>query len=230
MSEDTLRLQGKVDSVVYRNDENGYTVLRLLAEGLDEPATVVGCMPGVSVGETLTVTGAWSHHATYGAQFKVKTMERALPKGADAILEYLSSGAIKGIGPATARVLVEAFGDKTLEVLEEHPQHLRAIKGFSPKRAKEVGQAFKEQMGMRRLLDFLRRHGLSADLALPLYRLYGLDALDRVKDDPYLLTRPGLDVVFQSADALAVELGVDATDPQRLEAALLFELRHNAGG
>lgn len=229
MDEEGLRLEGKVDSVVYRNEENGYTVLRLRVEGLDEPATVVGCMPGVSVGELLTVTGAWGHHATYGAQFKAKTMERALPEGADAILEYLSSGAIKGIGPATARILVEAFGDKTLEVLEEHPQHLRAIKGFSPKRAKAIGEAFREQMGMRRLLDFLRRHKLPAELALPLYRLYGLDALERVKDDPYLLTQPGLDVIFQAADALAVELGVDAADPQRLEAGLLFELRHNAG-
>jgi len=91
------RLEGKVDSVVYRNEENGYTVLRLLEEGLDEPATVVGCMPGVSVGETLTVTGLWGHHATYGAQFKAKTVEHSLPQGADAILEYLSSGAVKGI-------------------------------------------------------------------------------------------------------------------------------------
>lgn len=226
---EALRLEGKVDQVVFRNEDNGYTVLRLLAEGLDEPATVVGCMPGVSVGETLTVTGAWSHHATYGAQFKIKTMERALPKGADAILEYLSSGAIKGIGAITARRLVEEYGDETLAVLEEHPERLKDIKGMTPKRAKEIGEAFREQMGMRRLLDFLRRHELSADLALPLYRLYGLDALERVKDDPYLLTQPGLDVMFQTADALAVGLGVDATDPQRLEAALLFELRHNAG-
>ena len=229
MAEESLQLTGKVDSVIYRNEENGYTVLRLQAEGMDDPATVVGCMPGVSVGELLNVTGVWGHHVTYGAQFKVKTMERSLPSGADAILEYLSSGVIKGIGPATARVLVDAFGDKTLEVLEEHPQHLRAIKGFTPKRAKQVGEMFKEQMGMRRLLDFLRRHELSAELALPLYRLYGTDAPERVKDEPYLLTQPGLDVPFQRADALAVELGVDANDPQRLEAALLFELRHNAG-
>lgn len=229
MTEDALRLKGKVDSVIYRNDENGYTVLRLAAEGLDEPATVVGCMPGVSVGEQLVVTGTWGHHATYGAQFKARTMERSLPEGADAILEYLSSGAIKGIGAITARRLVEEFGDETLAVLEEHPEKLKSIKGMTPKRAREIGEAFKEQMGMRRLLDFLRRHALNADLALPLYRLYGLDALERVKDDPYLLTRPGLDVVFQAADALAVELGVDAADPQRLEAGLLFELRHNAG-
>lgn len=229
MTGEALRLTGKVDSVVYRNEENGYTVLRLLAEGLDEPATVVGCMPGVSVGETLTVTGVWGRHATYGAQFKARTMERSLPQEADAILEYLSSGAVKGIGAVTARRLVEEFGDETLAVLEEHPDKLKAIKGMTPKRAREIGEAFRAQMGMRRLLDFLRRHELSADLALPLYRLYGMDALERVKDDPYLLTQPGLDVVFQTADALAVELGVDAADPQRLEAGLLFELRHNAG-
>ena len=229
MAQEPLRLEGKVDSVVYRNDENGYTVLRLLAQGVDEPTTVVGCMPGVSPGEQLAVTGVWTSHPSYGAQFKAKTMERSLPQGADAILEYLSSGAIKGIGAITARRLVEEFGDETLAVLEEHPERLKELKGMTPKRAKDIGEAFRAQMGMRRLLDFLRRHELNADLALPLYRLYGLDALERIKDDPYLLTQPGLDVAFQAADALAVELGVDATDPQRLEAALLFELRHNAG-
>ena len=167
MDVEAPRLEGKVDSVVYRNEENGYTVLRLLAEGLDEPATVVGCMPGVSVGETLTVTGLWGHHATYGAQFKAKTVEHSLPQGADAILEYLSSGAVKGIGPATARILVEAFGDKTLEVLEEHPQHLHAIKGISPKRAKAIGEAFREQMGMRRLLDFCAAMSCPRSLPCP---------------------------------------------------------------
>lgn len=229
MAREPRQLDGQVDQVVFRNGENGYSVLRLRVEGEEEPVTVVGCMPGVSPGESLSLTGEWMRHPTYGAQFKARTVERRLPETAAAILEYLSSGAVKGVGAITARRLVEEFGEDTLDVLENHPTKLLALPGFSLKRARDISHSFRAQMGMGRLMDFLRRHELSADLALPLYRLYGEDALDELKADPYLLTDPGLDVAFQKADALAVELGIDAADPQRLEAALLFELRHNAG-
>ena len=230
MTDQPKTLEGRVDSVVFRNEENGYTVLRLVADGFDEPVTVVGCMPGVSPGETLSVTGEWGHHATYGAQFKAGTVERKLPTGASAILEYLSSGAVKGVGAATARHLVDAFGADTLDVMEHHPVQMAKLPGISLKRAKDISAAFRAQLGMRRLLDFLRHHDLPAELALPLYRQYGDDALEEIRGNPYLLTLEGLDVAFQQADALAVSLGVDAGDPQRLEAALLFELRHNAAG
>lgn len=223
------KLEGQVDQVVFRNEENGYSVLRLRVEEREEPVTVVGCLPGVSPGEGLSLTGAWSHHPAYGAQFKAKTVERKLPTGAAGILEYLSSGAVKGIGAITARRLVEEFGEQTLRVLEDEPEKLTRIKGMTPKRAQTLSQAFRAQMGMGRLMEFLRRYELPADLALPLYRLYGEEALEEIKANPYQLTRPELEVPFLRADALAVSLGVDATDPQRLEAALLFELRHNAG-
>ena len=229
MADTPKKLEGQVDQVVFRNEENGYSVLRLRLEDQEEPATVVGCMPGVSPGETLSLTGEWMHHPTYGAQFKARTVERKMPQGAAAILEYLSSGAVKGIGAITARRLVEEFGEDTLHILEEDPDRLTAIKGMTPKRARDISAAFRAQLGMRRLLDFLRLHELNADLALPLYRLYGEGAVEEVKANPYILTGQEMEVPFQAADALAVSLGVDATDPQRLEAALLFELRHNAG-
>ncbi len=229
MTDQAQALEGRVDSVVFRNEENGYTVLRLALEGREEPVTVVGCMPGVSPGEVLSVTGEWGHHAAYGAQFKAGTVERRLPTGAAAILEYLSSGAVKGVGAATAQKLVREFGEETLEVLENHPDRLARLPGLSPKRARDISQNFRAQMGMRRLLDFLRGYGLPAELALPLYRRYGDEALEELRANPYLLTDEELGVSFQTADALAVALGIDAGDPQRLEAALLFELRHNAG-
>ncbi len=229
MPDEAKKLEGQVDQVVFRNEENGYTVLRLRVEGQAEPATVVGCMPGVSPGESLTLTGEWTHHVSYGAQFKVRTLERKMPSGTAAILEYLASGAVKGVGAITARRLVDAFGEDTLRVLEQEPEKLSALKGMTPKRARDISNAFRAQLGMRRLMDFLRQNDLPSDLALPLYRLYGDEALEEVRANPYLLTREELEVPFQTADALAVALGVDAADPQRLEAALLFELRHNAG-
>ena len=229
MAQEPQKLEGQVDQVVFRNEENGYSVLRLRVEGQGEPQTVVGCMPGVSVGESLNLTGEWMRHATYGAQFKVRTFERQLPQGAAAILEYLSSGVIKGVGAITARRLVDEFGEDTLKILEEDPDRLTAIQGMSPKRARDISAAFRARLGMGRLLDFLRTNNLPVELALPLYRQYGDEALEELRADPYLLTGQELEVAFQTVDALAVSLGIDANDPKRLEAALLFELRHNAG-
>ncbi len=229
MPDDAQQLQGSVSQVIFRNEENGYTVLRLSAEGHEEEVTAVGCMPGVSPGERLTVTGTWSCHPTYGSQFKVKTMERQLPTAAAAIVEYLASGAIKGVGAITARRLVDEFGDDTFDIIEHHPLKMTSIPGISPKRARDISKTFLEIMGMRRLLDFLRGHDLSADLAIPLYRMYGPQALEQVRTNPYLLAGEDFGVPFLRADALAVSMGVDGLDPQRLEAALLFELRHNAG-
>ena len=219
-------LEGTVDSVIFRSEEDGYTVLRLTV-GDREPVTVVGCMPGAAPGEGLAVHGAWGRHASYGEQFQAQIVERRVPVGVKAIQEYLASGAIKGVGASTARRLVEEFGEETLTVLEEHPEYLTRIKGITRKRALQIGEAYRLQMGMRLLLDFLGEHGLPLQLGMPLYRRYGDLALDVLRDNPYLLVDEELGVPFSAADALALSLGADGEDPQRLEAGLLFELTHN---
>ena len=219
-------MEGTVESVIFRNEENGYTVLRL-SVGDGEPVTVVGCMPGAAPGEGLAVQGTWGRHSSYGEQFKAEIVERRIPVGEKAIFEYLSSGAIKGVGAATARRLVEEFGSDTFNVLEEHPEQLTKIKGITRKRALQIGEAFRLQMGMRRLLDFLGEHGLPLQLGMPLYRRYGDLALDVIRDNPYLLVDEELGVPFSTADELALAIGLDGEDPQRLEAGILFELTHN---
>ncbi|WP_295633902.1 AAA family ATPase, partial [uncultured Intestinimonas sp.] len=219
-------LEGTVDAVLFRNEENGYTVLRL-AVGAGEPVTVVGCMPGAAPGEGLAVHGTWGRHASYGEQFQAQIVERRVPVGVKAIQEYLASGAIKGVGASTARRLVAEFGEDTLTVLEEHPEYLTRIKGITRKRALQIGEAYRLQMGMRLLLDFLGENGLPLQLGMPLYRRYGDLALDVLRDNPYLLVDEELGVPFSTADALALSLGTDGEDPQRLEAGLLFELAHN---
>ena len=219
-------MEGTVESVIFRNEENGYTVLRL-SVGDGEPVTVVGCMPGAAPGEGLAVQGTWGRHFSYGEQFKAEIVERRIPVGEKAIFEYLASGAVKGVGAATARRLVEEFGSDTFNVLEEHPERLTKIKGITRKRALQIGEAFRLQMGMRRLLDFLGEHGLPLQLGMPLYRRYGDLALDVIRDNPYLLVDEELGVSFSTADELALAIGLDGEDPQRLEAGLLFELTHN---
>ncbi len=219
-------IEGTVDSVVYQNEENGYTVLRLDV-GAEEPVTVVGCIPGVAPGETLSAQGAWTRHATYGQQFKAEVARRSMPVGEKAIFDYLASGAVKGIGISTARRMVEEFGQDALEVLERTPEKLTAIKGITKKRAEAMGEAFRLQMGMRRLLDFLTAHDLPPQLGMPLYRRFGDRALEEVERDPYLLTEGEMTVPFAQADQLALELGFAGDHPQRLEAGVSFTLRHN---
>ena len=223
--EEQSTLEGTVSSIIFQNEENGYTILRLDAG--EEEMTVVGSMPGVSPGEYLTVRGQWVRHATYGTQFRADVVERRLPQGLKEIFHYLASGAIKGIGKATARQLIETFGEDALRVIEEEPEKLTTLKGISPKRARTISDAFRKQMGMRRLLEFLTEHQLPAELSGPLYRAYGDVALEVVRANPYVLASVEFGVEFSQADALALSLGIAADDPQRLEAGLLFELSHN---
>ena len=210
-------IEGTVDAVIYQNQENGYTVLRLDA-GEGRGLTVVGCLPGVAPGESISVQGTWMHHASYGEQFKAEAVERRMPAGTKAIFDYLASGAVRGIGAATARRMVEEFGEEALTVLEEHPERLTQIKGITRKRALAMGEHFRQQMGMRRLLEFLGEHEVPLQLAMPLYRKYGDRALEIIRGNPYLLVDRELGVDFSNADALALSMGMEGDDPQRLEA------------
>lgn len=218
-------VEGIISAVIYENEENGYTILRLDVK--EEEVTVVGSMPGVSPGEYLTVRGRWVHHATYGAQFKAEAVERRLPQGLKEIYHYLSSGAVKGVGKATARQLIEEFGEEVLTVMEEEPEKLAKIRGITPKRARQISDAFRQQMGMRRLMEFLTAHGLPVQLAIPLRRAYGDVCLEVLKSNPYLLVGEEFGVEFSLADGLALALGVGVEDAQRLEAGLIFEIAHN---
>ena len=227
-TENLNSITGTVSGIVYQNEENGYTVLRLETQERGE-ITVVGCMPELAPGESLELQGAWGRHPAYGEQFKADVVVRRLPQGEKAIFEFLASGAVKGIGAATARRMLDRFGEDALNILEQTPEKLSELPGISLKRAKNIGETYRRQIGMRRLLDFLGEHSLPLPAAMPLYRRYGDRALDAVKEQPYLLVDPDLGVDFSSADKLALELGLEADDPRRVEAAVLFELSHNAG-
>ena len=223
--EEHSRLEGIAGAVLFRNEENGYTVLRLRCG--EEEITAVGCMPGVAPGEALELEGSWGHHPAYGRQFRAEVVMRRMPEGEQAVLAYLASGAVKGVRLGLARQILERFGARALEVIEREPEQLAQLRGISPKRARAIGAAFREQMGMRRLADFLVEHKLPLSAAAPLYRRYGLLAAQVVEDNPYVLAERSLGIPFEQVDGLAVALGVPGDDPQRVEAALVFELEHN---
>ncbi len=226
MSDQELEMiEGAVSAVIFQNEENGYTILKLDVHG--EEVTVVGPMAGVAPGEYLSVRGRWTRHPTYGPQMKAEVVDRRLPQSMKEIFHYLSSGAIKGVGKTTARLIIEQFGEDSLTVIEEDPERLTKIKGITKKRARQIGEVFRQQMGTRRLMEFLQEHQLPLELAALLRRAYGDVALEVVKANPYLLVNQEFEVEFSQADRLALDLGVGAEDPLRLEAGLLFELAHN---
>ena len=219
-------LQGTVSAVVYQNYENGYSVLRLGVGG-GQNVTVVGTIPLPAVGERLVVTGRWGNHASYGRQFEAEFLERLMPQTSMEILSYLSSRIIKGIGPRMAARIVDAFGEETLHIMEREPGRLAEVPGISAERAKLIGEEFRLQTGMRQLMEFFALHGLPAELAVRTYKLYGDSATELLYEDPYLLMDDGLDAPFGAVDRFAIELGVAADDPRRVEAGILFELTYN---
>ena len=219
-------LQGVIAAVVFQNYDNGYAVLRLQCTD-GETVTVVGTIPLPSVGERLMVTGRWNSHANYGRQFEAEFLERMLPQTAPEILGYLSGRAIKGIGPKTAARIVQKFGDDTLRIMEREPSRLAEVTGISPAKAKLIGEEFMLRVGLRHLMEFFTLHQLPAELAVRTYKRYGEQTMDLLYDDPYLLMDEGLEAPFGAVDRFAVELGVCADDPRRLEAGITFELTYN---
>ncbi len=220
-----IQIEGTVAALVYQNADNGYAVLRLdTPEGL---ITAVGCLPGLSPGESLILTGGWTTHASYGEQFKAEYAERRLPVGREAIYAYLASGSIRNIGPSKARDIVEKFGEEALSVIEHTPEKLAEIRGISPRSAQEVGAAFRRQVGLRRLMEFLSEFAIRPLVAVRLYKRYGDEALEAVHDNPYVVAGEPYGADFYEADAMAITLGFEPDCSERVEAAVLFELEYN---
>jgi len=224
--EELVCREGTVHSVIFENAENGYTVLRLLTEE-GEVVTVVGCIPCAAPGERLTVTGVWEQHPQHGEQLRAEELERSLPEDEEEIFSYLSSGICKGVGPATARNIVDRFGLETFDILETAPEKLTSVKGVTARRAREIAEGFRRHMGLRRLMAFLARYELPPVLAMRLRKLYGDAALEKVREDPYLLSADECGVAFSVADEIALSMGFEPDSGQRLQAAVLFELSHN---
>ncbi len=218
-------IEGTAQAVVFQNPQNGYTVLRLRVG--DETVTAVGTLPGVAAGEGLRLYGSWTSHASFGHQFKAEHAERYLPEGSAAIYDYLAGGAIKGIGAKLARLIVSEFGAQTLDVIENSPEKLTVIKGITEKKARDISERFREQTGLRRLMEFLVDNGVKPVSAARLYRAFGDEAESVVTENPYILAEEEFGMDFFTADELAGKLGFAPDSARRVEAGIVFELRHN---
>ena len=228
MMQELSEINGTVSAVIFRNDENGYGVVKLELDS-GEKVTAVGCLPYIAPGEMLSAEGTWMTHAQHGRQFKIEQCSRLLPTSAEAIYEYLAGGTVRGIGPATAALIVDRFGDKALDVLEMQAEKLAEIKGISSSKAKDISAGFKKQAGVRRLTEFLCSYGIQPVFALRMFKFYGNSAIEVVHENPYILASSHIGASFAEADSLALALGLDGDSLNRVCAAVVFELVHNSG-
>lgn len=223
---DLTVISGVVNEIIYKNEDNGYTVCDIEADDGDF-FTAVGIMPFLSEGEAVKVYGSWTVHASFGPQFAVESAEACLPADAAEILRYLSSGAIKGIGPIIARRIVERYGEDTFEVIEKHPDWLTEISGISKRKAREIQVSFVEHTGSRSVMMFCRDY-FGPSTSMRIYKAWGAAAVDIIKKNPYRLCGEINGVGFAKADEIALALGVDPSSEARVEGAAIYLLTYNA--
>ncbi len=228
MSEQNERvMEGTVERVVFRNGQNGWTVLDVSAAG--GLHKVVGVLPDVQTGETVKLQGEWVDHPSFGVQFRADRYEHSLPQDADGVLRYLSSGVIKGVGVATATAIVKKFGEDTVRILEQEPMRLREIRGITATRAAAIGKEFAAQFGLREVILTFAAYGLTANEAMRCYKKWGSATVDKIRENPYNLCEHTLFIGFERVNEIAARMDIAAEDTRRVEAGVLYVLRHNSG-
>ena len=221
--------EGMVEDIVYRNEQNGFTVLSVKLEDGKE-LSAVGTLPFLAVGERAVFHGAMVEHREYGAQIRVDSYETLLPEKVGDIEKYLASGLIKGVGPATARLSVGRFGDKTLDVLESRPDRLTEVPGIGPKRAALIGESFAANVGARQTMMFLQGLGLTPAMAGKVSSKFGDMAEAVVRANPYRLADEVEGIGFRTADQIALNLGFSRDSAFRLKSGVRYVLTEAVAG
>ena len=221
-----LELCGTVEDIIYRNPTNGYTVMTI--ESDEYVTTAVGLITSIDIGDELKLIGNWKVHNTYGEQFAFDYYEQSMPSTKENILKYLSAGTVKGIGKATAKKIVDTFGEKTLEVIRDNPEKLATIKGISKEKAKELSEDIKNTFGMREIMIELGGYPISINESVRIWKVYGKDAVDTIKENPYVLCSEDIGVEFARADNIAIKsLKKSLDDEYRIRAGIIHVLSEN---
>ena len=222
-------ITGYIDHVIFRNEDNGYTVMVLKGvEGEDE-LTCVGSFPVLNQGATVEVTGSYIQHHIYGKQFQASTMVEKMPEDALAIERYLGSGSIKGIGAALAGRIVRHFGKDTLRIVEDEPERLAEVKGISEKKAREIAAQIEEKSDMRKAMMFLQKYGISLNLGAKIYQKYGDSVYSVLQENPYRLAEDISGVGFKIADEIAYRIGIHTDSDYRIRSGMLYTLLQATG-
>jgi len=221
---ESVSIRGLLERVTYASAENGYSVWRVRVAGMPDLVTAVGYSVSRTPGEELELTGDWSTHPKYGRQFRFNECKSLLPSSVEGIKRYLGSGLVKGVGPKMAGRIAERFGERTFDVLDEHPELLREIKGISGRLLDSIVQAWEAQKEVRTVMYFLQSNGVSPNFAAKIYAEYGNDAVETVRENPYRLAADIFGIGFLTADKVAMTMGVESDSPMRLDAGVLHVL------
>jgi len=226
-------LDGSVENIVFRNEDNHYTVARFRLNDSgrlfrDDLTTIVGMLPGIQVGELLSIEGEWEKDPRYGRQLHVTSFVQRLPASLEGITRYLSSGLIKGIGPKKAKLIVEHFGLQTLAIMEQQPERLSEVKGIGARDREQIIKTWAEQSEIKELHLFLQSHNVSMNIATRIYKQYGKDAIKVIRENPYQLAQDVHGIGFRIADDIAVKLGLPADSVPRLATGLKYVLAQAA--
>ena len=214
--------EGILEEIIFQNEVNGYTVG--IFETEEEQITIVGYLPFISKGDSLKIYGKFVEHKDYGEQFKIETFEKLMPKTLGALEKYLASGNIKGVGPATAKKIINLFGDDTIHVLKFEPDKLAQIKGISKEKAKEISESFVENWEVWQIVGFLEKFGIGAESAKKVYNLLGINAIQEIEADPYILIDISRGVDFNQIDQMAIKLGIDRESQKRITSGIKYAL------
>lgn len=226
MSTSLESIQATVDTIIYSNEQNGFTVCE--AESEDLSFCAVGYLPYLTEGDHVEMYGNWTVHPEYGEQFKVEYYEKTDPSDKDSIEKYLSSGVISGVGKVTAKRIVELFGEDSLRVIRDEPEKLCAIRNISAEKAEKISKALAEQNGVQTVMLFLNRYGVSPGSSLRIYKQFGTEAVERIKQNPYCLCDDIAGIGFKKADTIGFSMGISPEDSHRIEAGIVYLLSYNS--
>ena len=217
-----MEIKGQISEIIYQNEINSYTIAEFETE--EELTVIVGYLPFINKGDSLKLVGNFVNHPDYGRQFKIQTFEKIMPQTLEALEKYLSGGIIKGVGPATAKRIVDKFGEETIAVLKFEPERLANIKGISKGKAEEISEEFNEKWDLWQIVGFLERFGITGQNSKKVYEKLGQDAIPKIEKDPYILLDITYGVDFKKIDKMAMDLGIDEQSSSRIASAIKYSL------
>lgn len=217
-----MEIQGRLNDIIYQNEVNSYTIGTF--ETNEEEITIVGYLPFIHSGDCLKLFGKFVTHQEYGEQFKIDSFQKMMPQTLDALEQYLSNGIIKGIGPATAKKIVNTFGEDTIHVFKYEPEKLANIKGITKEKAVDMAHEFNENWELWQIVGYLEQFGIGPQNAKKVYELLGVDAIKKIEENPYILIDIARGVDFKQIDKMAIDIGIDYNNEKRIESGIKYSL------
>lgn len=219
-----MEYSGEVLGIIYQNELNSYTIAEMYIDELEDVKTIVGYLPFVVEGDNLKIIGKFVEHKEYGEQFKVESFEKVMPQTLDALERYLGNGTIKGVGPATAKKIIKKFREDTIETIKFAPEKLAEIKGITIDKAIDISESFIESWEVWQIVGFLEKFNIGVENAKRIYDKLGVNAIEQIKENPYVLIDLVRGVDFRQIDNMALELGTDETSKKRIQSGIKYSL------